>query len=227
MKFVKGISLFCIYPLFMLGVGIFIGVVGYGYFYPGENIVLRDSSPHIITEPGSTLLNMTEKESVQIPPQTDDIIETIREEGVLNPDTEYVLQEMDTKNGTVVEYSYKLPVKYLGMNRDSFVEAMDAYEQSPPLKEVERGFVGLEVVTFSSQKVVIQMNYTFVEPTENFYIGVEQNYVVVYLEDKDTVYMQTDILLDNLPETIQHQIMNYMYIKGEEDLYHFLESYSS
>ncbi len=227
MKFVKGISLFCIYPLFMLGVGIFIGVVGYGYFYPGENIVLRDSSPHIITEPSSTLLNMAEKESEQIPSQNDDIIETMREDGVLNPDTEYVLQEMDIKSGAVVEYSYKLPVKYLGMNRDSFVGAMDAYEQSPPLKEVERGFVGLEVVTFSPQKVVIQMNYAFVEPTENFYIGVEQNYVVVYLEDKETVYMQTDILLDNLPETIQHQIMTYMYIKGEEDLYHFLESYSS
>ena len=147
MKFVKGISLFCIYPLF----------------------------------------NMGEKEAEQIPSQNDDIVETIREEGVLNPDTEYVLQEMDIKSGTVVEYSYKLPVKYLGMNRDSFVGAMDAYEQSPPLKEVERGFVGLEVVTFSPQKVVIQMNYAFVEPTENFYIGVEQNYVVVYLEDKETV----------------------------------------
>ena len=32
MKFVKGISLFCIYPLFMLGVGFFIGVVGYFAF---------------------------------------------------------------------------------------------------------------------------------------------------------------------------------------------------
>jgi len=50
---------------------------------------------------------------------------------------------------------------------------------------------------------------------------------VVYLEDKETVYMHTDILLENLPEAVQYQIMTYMYVKGEEDLYHFLETYSS
>lgn len=227
MKFVKGISLFCIYPLIMFGLGMFTGVLGYGYFYPGDNIILKDSSPHVITGPKTDFSNKSAKQTEEQPQEKFEVIETIRDDGVLVPTTEYILQEIDMESGTIVEYSYKLPDKYLGMNRDSFLEAMDAYEQSPPLKEVERGFVGLEVLTFSSQKVVVQMSYAFLEPTENFYIGVEQNYVVVYLEDKETVYMQTDILLENLPEAVQNQIMLYMYVKGEEDLYHFLESYSS
>lgn len=227
MKFVKGISLFCIYPLIMFGLGMFTGVLGYGYFYPGDNIILKDSSPHVITGPNTDFSNKSAKQTEEQPQEKFEVIETIRDDGVLVPTTEYILQEIDMESGTIVEYSYKLPDKYLGMNRDSFLEAMDAYEQSPPLKEVERGFVGLEVLTFSSQKVVVQMSYAFLEPTENFYIGVEQNYVVVYLEDKETVYMQTDILLENLPEAVQNQIMLYMYVKGEEDLYHFLESYSS
>lgn len=227
MKFVKGISLFCIYPLIMFGLGMYTGVVGYGYFYPGDNIILKDSSPHVFTGPNADFLNKSTKQTEEQPQEEFEVIETIRDDGVLVPTTEYILQEIDMESGTIVEYSYKLPDKYLGMNRDSFLEAMDAYEQSPPLKEVERGFVGLEVLTFSSQKVVVQMSYAFLKPTENFYIGVEQNYVVVYLEDKETVYMQTDILLENLPEAVQNQIMLYMYVKGEEDLYHFLESYSS
>jgi len=226
MKFVKGISLFFIYPLIMFGLGVAAGVVGYDYFYPGKNIILQDSTPHVITEPVEDL-HENGKEHTETSVQEEKAVETVRENGVLNQNTEYVLQEMDTGSGSVVEFSYSLPAKYLGMNRDSFVEAMDAYAQSPPLKEVERGFVGLEVLSFSPEKVVVQMNYSFVEPTENFYICVEENYVVVYLEDKETVYMHTDILLENLPEAVQYQIMTYMYVKGEEDLYHFLETYSS
>ena len=226
MKFVKGISLFLVYPLVMFGLGVVSGVVGYDYFYPGKNIILQDSTPHVISEPVEKFPKAGE-EHTEASAQEEKAVETVRENGVLNQDTEYVLQEMDTGSGTVVEFSYSLPSKYLGMNRDSFVEAMDAYAQSPPLKEVERGFVGLEVLAFSPEKVVVQMNYNFVEPTENFYICVEENYIVVYLEDKETVYMHTDILLENLPEAVQYQIMTYMYVKGEEDLYHFLETYSS
>lgn len=227
MKFVKGISLFFLYPMIMFSLGVYVGVWGYSYFYPGDNLELQDSSPHVITEPKDTASGILENPKDHISGTDESVVETIREEGVLGPDTEYVLQEVDVESGTVVEYVYSLPTKYLGMNRESFVETMDAYEQSPPLKEVERGFIGLEVVSFSAEKVVVQMNYSFVEPTENFYICVEGNYVVVYLEDKETVYMHTDILLETLPENVQYQIMTYMYVKGEEDLYHFLETYSS
>ena len=67
----------------------------------------------------------------------------------------------------------------------------------------------------------------FIKPTNTFYIGVEQNHIVVYLDDKETIYLTTDILLENRSESLQSQIINYMYIEGEEELYHFLESYSS
>ena len=56
---------------------------------------------------------------------------------------------------------------------------------------------------------------------------VEDNYVVVYLEDKQTVYMDTDILLKDLPEELQFEIIQMMYIPDEETLFNFLENYSS
>lgn len=42
----------------------------------------------------------------------------------------------------------KVPQAYLGMNREEFVAAMERYEASPPLSELERGFTGLEVLSF-------------------------------------------------------------------------------
>ncbi|MBQ7956156.1 MAG: hypothetical protein IJ282_10465 [Lachnospiraceae bacterium] len=224
MKFVKGISLFLIYPLVMFGMGVYCGVSSYRFFYPGENIILQDSTSHVITQEGH---NDALKEPSSKAAESPEFVETVQKEDVITADTEYVLQEVDTGKDSTIEFIYSIPSKYVGMNRDAFVGAMDAYEASPPLKEVERGFTGLEVISFSSQRVVVQMSYAFIDPTENFYLCVEGNYIAVYLEDKETLYMQTDILLDTLPENVQQQIIRYMFIKGEEELYHFLETYSS
>ena len=117
--------------------------------------------------------------------------------------------------------------KYVGMNREQFLQAMEVYEAFPPLSELERGFVGLEVLSFSRERVVVRMDYKFVQPSSSFYLAVYDNKVVVYLEDMQTVYIETDIRLDSLPATLQQNIIDMMWIRDEEELYSFLENYSS
>ena len=106
-------------------------------------------------------------------------------------------------------------------------EAMEEYEAFPPLSEMERGFVSLEVLSFSRDRVVVQMNYRFLAPTSSFYLAVYDNEVVVYLEDKETIYIETEILLEQLPEELQQEIIDMMWMPDEEALYDFLETYSS
>ena len=69
-----------------------------------------------------------------------------------------MLEETDILHHTVVETTQRLPDKYVGMNREEFLQAMDLYEAFPPLSEMERGFVNLEVLSFSRERVVVQMN---------------------------------------------------------------------
>ncbi|MDR2044296.1 MAG: hypothetical protein LBQ15_08015 [Clostridium sp.] len=145
----------------------------------------------------------------------------------ITADTQYVLEETDIRNRTVVETTWEVPAKYIGMNREQFLEAMEEYETAPPLSELERGFVGLEVLSFSAEKVVVQMNYEYTQPTSSFYLKVENNFVVVYLDDQETVYMYTDILLTDLPEYLRQEIIQVMFVPDEESLYDFLEAYSS
>lgn len=145
----------------------------------------------------------------------------------LNADTDYVLQEVDVRNQTVVETIWTLPAMYIGMDREQFLAAMDLYEAAPPLAELERGFVSLEVLSFSAQRVIVQMNYEYTQPSNSFYIKAENNLLVVYLDDQQTVYMYTSIFLDRLPERVQQDIINIMFIPDEESLYNFLENYSS
>ena len=56
---------------------------------------------------------------------------------------------------------------------------------------------------------------------------VADHFIVVYREDKQTLYMNTDILLEDLSDTLQTEVMKGKYVETEEELYHFLESYSS
>lgn len=223
MRIVKGISLFFVVPCLLIGLGIYIGIVFDNFFYPGEKQQELNRTKMVQTgEANETDSGIENTDGIEKA-----VLSSTEEEAVLHADTEYVLEEYDTRRDTLVESSWSVPDKYLGMNREEFVEAMELYAVSPPLSEQKRGFIGLEVRAFSSQKVIVRMNYAYVEPTKSFYIRVENNSIVVYCDDNATVYMYTDILAENLPEYIQTQVIMGMFVEDEAALYHFLETYSS
>ena len=60
-----------------------------------------------------------------------------------------------------------------------------------------------------------------------YYLCNKNGYVVVYLSDKKTPYEYTDILVSDLPNDLAAEIKNGKYIKNLEELYGFLENYSS
>lgn len=239
MKFVKGISLFFVYPVIMLGIGFFAGVWFMQFFYPGlvqEQYVEKkteydaeDFDDGTTTDVEALDGKAAEVRSDYEAGQAEEIqlqhVAAVEE--TLNADTEYVLQERDLLRDTVVETSWQIPGKYMGMNRELFLSAMEEYNINPPLSEKERGFVGLEVLSFSPERVVVQMNYEYVQPSESFYLAVQDNEVVVLLEDMKTVFINTGILLEELPELVQMRIIQMYYIENEENLYNFLETYSS
>lgn len=145
----------------------------------------------------------------------------------INAETEYVLREKDLLSGSAVETSEEIPDMYIGMDREQFVTAMENYAAAPPLSEKERGFVSLEVLSFAPSRVVVQMNYRYVQPSQSFYVVAINDMIVVYLEDRQTVYQYTNIRLSQLPEKLQQEIIGVMHVSGEERLYDFLENYTS
>ena len=217
-KLVKGIGLFFVYPMVVFGLGLFCGVALMRFFYPGEQALLRKGQAQQLEA------RMEQQIEQSAEPES---LEVLSEGETLCVDTEYVLEETDILRHTAVETSWRLPDKYVGMNREQFLEAMDRYAAFPPLSEQERGFVGLEVKSFSRERVVVQMNYRYVQPSLSFYLVAYDNEVLVYLDDLETVYIETHIRLDSLPEELQKKIIYKMWLEDEEALYDFLENYSS
>ncbi|MEG1292454.1 MAG: hypothetical protein RSD28_09180, partial [Lachnospiraceae bacterium] len=69
-------------------------------------------------------------------------------------------------------------------------------------------------------------SFSLSEPYE--YILLEEDgYVSVYHTDRKTRYADTDIILDRLPKNLQKEIKEGKYMNSEDELYQFLENYSS
>lgn len=241
MKFVKGIGLFFVYPLTMLVIGFYSGMKITQYFYPDnhkpteppvyEDVPQQEDIGKGTTdskeEPENNVRQVSESGSTPTIDEEQDALYVTSNSETLYVGTEYVLEETDIIHNTVVETTWRLPDKYVGMNREQFLAAMETYEAAPPLTELERGFVGLEVLSFARERVVVRMNYRYVQPSSSFYLAAYDNKVLVYLEDRQTVYIETNILLDALPLDLQQEIVRMMWIENEEALYNFLETYSS
>ena len=221
MKFVKGISLFFIMPLCLILLGFFMGSLFSGFFYPGK-------APAQI-EDGDTFGTAPVTKETPGQPETAEKLSTAvaSKEQMIDADTQFLVEEADLRRNTFVETEWEMPEKYIGMNREAFVNAMEEYAFSPPLVELERGFVSLEVKAFSRERVLVRMNYVYTAPSTGFYLVAEKHYIIVYCDDRETLYMKTNIRLDSLPDKLVQDIIRGMVVEDEKTLYDFLESYSS
>lgn len=218
MKIVKSIILFLFLSVLLVGSGVVLGIkLNDRYYGEEEKVPLTELAE---TGENTNIANEDAEEELQH-------IAVSGDGQKINADTVLVVMEKDILQNIIVETERDFPAKYLGMNRKSFETAMEVYEKAPPLTEKERGFVGLEIQSFSEEKVVLQMNYEYVQPGSNFYLGVLDHEVVVFLEDMKTVYISTGIPLNSLPIELQMEIIGLKAIEDEESLYGFLENYSS
>ena len=62
---------------------------------------------------------------------------------------------------------------------------------------------------------------------DTFYLKELHGFVAVYLKDGKTMYELTDIALSELPEEMQKEIRTGKTVESTEELYGFLENYSS
>lgn len=211
MKFVKRISLFFIYPLSMFSLGFASNMALMEYFYPGgqkESVQIEENPEPEEKEPHQIEVSMSE-------------------EPVVTANTQYILQEYDALNKQVNETEINAPDKYIGLNREMLAEEIESYNQNPSLTDLEKGFIYMELVSFSGKRIVVRKSYEPVEEIKGFFLLNENHYVVVYNKSLSDIYMSTDIRVEELPQKLQEEIINMKFVEDEGELYNFLESYSS
>lgn len=156
-----------------------------------------------------------------------EITPALQSEELITADTKLIVVEHDLESGEDIISENTIPIKYIGLNRERFIEEMEIYEISPALSDIKKGFRSLSVVSFSGKEITLQKNYVKSTVQMHFYIVSKDNKLVVYYEDMETVFLTTEISTDSLPTDVRLEILNKKYFETEEELYNFLESYSS
>lgn len=227
MKFVKRISLFFIMAGMMFGAGSYATYKAEQFFYPKKYEQQNEKIPSIEAEDnsGGISADVVKNDADE---KEERIIEAAVENApIITTDTIYMVEEVNLADGTISEREEEIPVKYIGLDRDRLIEELKLYEQNPPLTDLKQGFETIELSAFSKDRVVVCKYYRREKENSGYYLMVANHYVIVYEEDKETVHMNTDILLESLSDELQKEIMEGKYMENEQALYNFLESYSS
>ena len=155
------------------------------------------------------LIDMEKELEEQRSVQTDNV------QSQIEADTQCTIEEYDKNSGELRQRTKVTSANLLGMNREELTDFLEK-SQTP--------YYTYSLVAFSPEHVVIRQTRTLYE---TYYLTEEDGKVQVYEGDKETLYEPTEILVDQLPDQLQEEILAGKYLDSEEDLYSFLENYSS
>ncbi len=149
------------------------------------------------------------------------------EESIITRRTAYVLEEYSLNDDSLTSETISPPVEVLGYDRKKLMDYIQSYMENMEQEDKEKGLISYELTSFSKDKVVLRKTYYQEEQTAQFYLDVQMGRIVVYQTEDDSLYAYTEVKFNNLPETLRREILAGKYIETVEELYHFLETYSS
>ncbi len=201
---------------------LFLGCVYFGSYY----YVTKYMTEPIVEDYNQVTLN---SETVEAPQEESDaaIYVDTNEEERIDSYTNYILESYDMTNYELHEEKLPMPSEYIGLTREGLITYLEDYARYPSEEDQEKFLEDIQLISYSDEKIIIRKSFKPEEIPETFYLMVENNMVNVYYKDKKTVYMYTDISLNTLPLDVQSEIISIKYIRSPEELYNFLETYSS
>lgn len=175
-------------------------------------------------------INKYYKEQEPLPDtQNDDIRQADADlnQNVVLQSTVVVIESYD-ENGSLISREITTPnADVVGLSRLELMIYANEYKTQASPEEINQGLERMVVQSFSSDSVTLVKYYG--EPVEEpgYWIAVKDNVVIVYTEDKSEVFEFTNIELWQLPQDVQYDLADGIYVENERELFDFLQTYSS
>lgn len=160
-----------------------------------------------------------------VPETQKEAVPALEQEHRLTCDTAFVVRCVNLSTRECTEQYERLPEKYTGLNREDFVRCIADAMASQPLSEREKGLCSMEVISFSPQKIVLQKCYDKKTVSSSYFLAVIQNRVIVYEQDRSTIFLETNQDARLLPDGVRTALLQGQVIESREALEKFLVSY--
>ena len=97
------------------------------------------------------------------------------------------------------------------------------------MKEESRAVVSSSESNIAQTDFPTDENEVVIQEQEEpgYYLTVQDGKILVMELDQETIYLTTDIYAEALSETLKQELMQGKFINSIEELYGFLESYTS
>lgn len=212
MKKKKIICLFC----FVLGM-VLVYYLGYtiGKKYNNTNAVTREwvyeNNPAVYsTEEGKEAANTSEL--------------------IVSNSMSYILESYNINDKTIETANQNVPSEFLGMNRQELIDYLKANKK----KFADKGqqVQNIMLVSMEKDKLVIRKSISIIEETTEeekykYYVTLQENKIIVYREDKTTIFLETSINVETLDTDSMDKLKQGIPVKNISELYRILESFTT
>lgn len=142
--------------------------------------------------------------------------------------TVYILENYYTPGEELTQEKLPMPAEYVGCTREELLKKVQTYAANPSKEDLEKGLTDVSMICFSANKLVLRKTYEIPQTDTAYQIKPnDRRTIVVYYADSDKIYTETDILYDSLPPKIRTEIDNGGRLYGLQEVFDFLENYSS
>lgn len=194
--------------LFTIGMALLIAIVGYQISFLRTRERSQGEIPD--SEQNADAAILTGNGSDKVTKSTTIIVESYDIDGAL------IERKEETANAELI-----------GNNRLDMLLYANSYREQAPEQEKKEGLERMVLESFSPDSVTLVKYFGEPEEEQGYFIGVKDNAVIVYLQDRSQVYEYTNIELWTLPVEIQYELVEGIYVKNEQELFDFLQTYSS
>jgi hypothetical protein len=114
----------------------------------------------------------------------------------------------------------------LGCDKAGVEQYLTEYMEHLSQSDKDEGLVSFQLTGYQNSQITLRKTYDTQEK-QGYYAKSFNGTIVILQSDGKTVYEYTQIGIHTLPEEIQQQVTEGYYLENDEDLYNFLENYSS
>lgn len=192
-----------VFAILALAVGCLTGalVLGYAFFYPKQYVKNENGDYVNVTTPKEDTFPITKNTTFEI---------------------EYYYPD---EQRTLTEQIDSMPV-LLGCDKEGVTNYLKDYMEHLSYEDRENGLSSYELVSYNDNHICLRKTFKKQEYT-GYYAQSFNGTIVILNGDGKTVYEYTQITIDSLPEDLQKQVLEGYPLDNEEDLYNFLENYST
>lgn len=153
---------------------------------------------------------------------------TVNENNVkTNWQTKWIIQKYDliTKKTQIKEV--KISRDLVALERNQLEEKVKQYVRNPEEQDKRDGLIEAVLLSFSKDSVVLLKTYDSTQNQKGFYLKIENGRVIAFYKDQTTIFLETDLSVDEMSTKMYKRLQKGIYFQNQEELFAFLESYTS